>query len=92
MEFKNEETNAVFYGTPSFFIQTHEKNIMEKKKINVQVENGFQTWKLWISISKTIQALNWTEYKNEDTNVVFYGTPPFSIQTHKENIKEKGKN
>jgi len=43
MEFKNEETNAVFYRTPSSFIQTHEKNIKQKKKINVEVENDVQT-------------------------------------------------
>jgi len=36
--------------------------------------------------------MNSRELKNEDTNVVFYGTPPFSIQNHEKNIKKKGKN
>jgi len=41
-ESKDKDTNAVFYGTPPFSIQAHQKSI-KKKKINVQVGNGFQT-------------------------------------------------
>jgi len=62
------------------------------KKINVQVGNGFQMGKPWISISKTIYAMTWTEFKNEKSTTVFYGTPPLSIQTHGKNIKKKQKN
>jgi len=60
------------------------------KKINVQVGNGFQSWKVRMFSSETIYAMNWKQYKNVDTNAVVYGTPPFSIQTHEENIKKKG--
>jgi len=42
-EFKYEDTNAVYYETQPFSIQTHNKNITKKKKINVEVGNGFQT-------------------------------------------------
>jgi len=87
-EFKNKDTNVVFYWSPPFSIQTHEQNI-KKKKINVLFGNGFQTWKPWISISKTIYAMNSRKFKHEDTNAVFYGTPPFSIQTHEKNLKEQ---
>jgi len=49
-------------------------------------------WKPWISKSKTVYAMNWRELKHEDTNAVFYGTPPFSIKSHERNIMSKDRN
>jgi len=42
-ELKNENRSAVFYDPLLFSIQTHEKNIKKRKKIYVQVGNGFPT-------------------------------------------------
>jgi len=47
-------------------------------------------WKPLISTSKPRYTMNSWELKNENTSIVFYGPPLFSIQISEKNIK-KGK-
>jgi len=46
-ELKHKDRNAVLYGSPLLFIQTHEKNIKKK------VKNLRKSWK-WFSNMKTM--------------------------------------